>query len=243
MNANSVYQSFLVSKDYFDSLAVFSDGPLHPGAAGANDWLFGGSDLTGLRLLEIGLGTGWTHRYLSMLGADVVSIEPNNLMRQRSLEAGVQKSRVLSMRAEDLTEAEVAQSGPFDGLVVQAVTGFLDGGLGMIERLFRLSGARRLWLAEWYGAALGKGSAPLRAHVDLGEFVTSAADLGLMDLRLHLGQDPAKPATLSRAEHQLQAVFPEASEFGGQTEALAKIHRDFDLRFEGMKPFLWLDAS
>lgn len=243
MKANSGYEDFLASEDYFDTLAVFSDGPLHPGAAGANDWLFGGTDLSGLRLLEVGLGTGWTHRYLSLMGAYIVSIEPNGLMRQRSLEVGVQHSQILPERAENLTEAEILQNGPFDGMVVQAVTGFLDGGLDIIERLFRFSEARRLWLAEWYGAALGAGRAPLRANVDLGDYVASAARLGLSDLRLRLGEDLAKLEEPRRAERQLQSAFPEAPDFGGQCAALAKLSRDFDIGFHGAKPFLWLDAS
>lgn len=231
---NSLYRQWLASDDYFDALAVLSTGVLHPGRGMANDLLAEMLDWRGVRVLDVGAGTGWSHRYFSHLGAEYHSVEPNAYMRRTAVSAGVPELEITAAAAEELDGRWQARNGPFDRLMVQGVIGFLDDGLRSLQPLVQSGDIREIVFVDWVGDIENAAGAPVKATYNLAEIVgfCEALGFGYLDVQTFAYQDVRTQIAEETLFERVCAQFVEAQEIDQRDEVGAKF-RQF-LHHEGL---------
>src|SRR5690554_1866547 len=84
-----LYNDWLRNNHYFDDLAVFSIGTLHPGGLKASKKVMNEFDWNGKKVLDIGIGNGFTIKYLSQIGAECHGIEKSEYMTRSAILNGV----------------------------------------------------------------------------------------------------------------------------------------------------------
>jgi hypothetical protein len=241
---NSRYEEWLASSGYFDAIAVLANGPLHPGRAKPNTILANLLPWNGVRVLDVGGGTGWSHKFFASLGADIRTIEPNEWMRQRALLNGISPTKLSPSTVEEFGASSSSYVLDIDRVLVQGVTGFLEGGLNSLAPLFHNPGVRQFVFVEWIGPMIGQGTAPVLHTYSVSDYVRTATEAGFGDLWLQTYSyvDSCQLLSTSRVEKLLRERFPEADELGGIDAAIDKYMRHMT-RTPSLKRYMIFVAS
>jgi hypothetical protein len=225
---NSRYLEWVQSNEYFDTLAVYSNGPLHPGRGRANYLLAELLDWDHKKVLDIGGGTGWSHRFFAGLGSIYTTIEPNHWMREAAIREGVPEREIVACSAEEITADWLESQGPFDRLLVQGSVGFLRDGLNSIQRVINFGEFREIVFVDWFGPPIASARAPVRHFYDPSNFVSFLEQNGFKDIYLQTFRYRGVPLQKSTAEltGYIKSFFPESEELGMIHEAASKYERD-----------------
>lgn len=220
---NSAYTDWLADEDYFSAMAVFSVGPLHPLKDLANDRLARALE-EAEHVLEIGMGTGWTHRFVrDALGVQVTSLEPNEHMRRTAMEDGVDPRRIIAARIEDRPAAGAADDADF--LVAQAVLGFVDDGPRVLEQLLAEAPRKGVQIVDWLPGSEGEAADRLAIQPhSLAAYIAAVENADLAELSVEVRRYHSSPGICSEDEAWRRAClrFPEALELGGREQVLKK---------------------
>jgi len=114
-------------------IAKLGAGNAHPGGFTATLRLL--SQLRfepGMKVLEVGCGTGRTACCLARLGCDVTALEPRPLMRKKA-ERRIREEGVRVTLLEGVAEAIPLLDSGFDRVVAESVTIFTDAGRSLKE--------------------------------------------------------------------------------------------------------------
>ncbi|MEY8843410.1 class I SAM-dependent methyltransferase [Cribrihabitans sp. XS_ASV171] len=209
---NSKLTQWLEDDDYFSKLAVFSLGPLHPFAAKANESLVELAQAKGGGVLEVGMGTGWTHRYLSSNHISVFSIEKNGFMVDAALRNGADPNRIAHQSIEDWVSEASNQS--FGTVCFQAVLGFTQRPLEILNLCLEKSGAQAVHIVDWHPESKRDLSAHIRPSA-LSEILSVLENHGLTFVHVETRDYVSHSEELSMREavERVLVHFPEAREW------------------------------
>lgn len=143
------WREWIVNDRYFDDLAVFSVGPLHPGGLAASRGLLEMTDWRERSVLDLGCGNGTTLRMLQELGARGVGIEASPYMRQAALRIGLSPESIL---AGDISNLECLGllDQPFDCVIAEGVLGFVPDPCSILECTTRvIAPGGWLYVCDW----------------------------------------------------------------------------------------------
>ncbi len=141
-----LYHQWCNVDDYFQDLAVFGLGPLHPGGIDATRELLSIHDWAGWRVLDIGCGNGTTMRLIESMGGSVIGVEPSAFMREVSLRSGVNTGNLIPSTLEELDLGRDL----FDAIIVEGVVGFVADPNSCVMRLLsHLNVAGELIVCDW----------------------------------------------------------------------------------------------
>lgn len=230
---NNLLDTWLADAGYFDALAILSDGTLHPGKCRPNTILASRLDWAGCEVLEIGGGTGLSHRFFNSLGATVTAVEPNRWMRFASLRNGTPRDQVLPLTAEALTREWLTEHCTKARLLVQGTTGFLDDGLRSLSPILHHAAIREVVFVEWFGQADVFGAAPITVPHPLSDYVAAVEMAGFRRLWLETDRYTSTGADVPEATAiaQVEFYFPEAKEIIWRdriSQKLSMLHREQD---------------
>jgi 2-polyprenyl-3-methyl-5-hydroxy-6-metoxy-1,4-benzoquinol methylase len=124
---------WLAGNNYFDDLAIFSLGSLHPGGTEATNYLANNFSWEKKKVLDIGVGNGTTMRFLHSLGADCTGVEKSAFMIHAAIKNGIPRTRLHHVPVEDFTTTE-----KFDIVIIEGVIGFLKDPLSTLAAIFKL---------------------------------------------------------------------------------------------------------
>ena len=211
---NSHLEDWLDDSSYFSALAVLSQGPLHPGGMVPNGLLASRLNWSDVQVLDLGAGTGLSHRFYTALGAHVVSVEPNAWMRRAAVKAGVAPSEIHAIAAEDISGSWLNERFDNARLVVQGVTGFLPNGLDTLIPILAHSSISEVVLVEWVCARTNYGSAPVRNAYCATDYLAAVEQAGFRSLSLETFSYNAPDNALreDEAESRVRWHFNEANE-------------------------------
>ncbi|GIP40232.1 putative methyltransferase YodH [Paenibacillus sp. J31TS4] len=113
--------------DYIDLLARLGVASAHPGGFRATKTLLAGiPDSSGLRILEVGCGTGKSACYLAQKGYQVVALDRHPLMLERAKERAEREDIEGIHWVEGDAEALPFEDESFDLVLAESVTLFTD---------------------------------------------------------------------------------------------------------------------
>jgi hypothetical protein len=240
-NKNSLYSEWLESKDYFDSLAVLSDGPLHPGRFAANTLLAQRLSWESLTILDVGAGSGWSQKFFSSLGARVVALEPNKFMRHIAMRNGVDPSMIIPAGLEEFSESQNTIEEKFDRILIQGVLGFIKGDpFALLARLMRISSASELVLVDWVGPAKDFAGAPVHQTYSASTILKRFEDQGIhFDFaELFDYKDTRQDRSDNQLFSKIKFAFPEAEEIGFSEIIREKFHCQLYHEHRSFKKFM-----
>jgi SAM-dependent methyltransferase len=134
---------------YFDDLAVFSVGSLHPGGLPATREMLGTHEWAGKNALDIGSGNGTTLLFLKFLGASPLGIERSPMMREAARQNGVASKHLIAGDIERLNLASLERR-PFDAVIFEGVLGFVDNPREILTRISeRLTASGKIFISDW----------------------------------------------------------------------------------------------
>ncbi|MGO4405237.1 hypothetical protein AB4Z10_13375 [Bosea sp. RAF48] len=211
---NNYLDDWLDDADYFSNLAVLSNGPLHPGGLAPNKLLASRLDWNNVCVLDLGAGTGLSHRFFTALGARVQSVEPNTWMRRAAVRAGVDPNKIFACSAEEISASWLKSTLDDARLVIQGVTGFLSKGLETLAPIMAHPSIAEVVMVEWIGSQVDYGQAPVRHSYNAADYVAAAEQAGFGNLWLETFRYAAPDNGLCEveAEGRIQQHFPEARE-------------------------------
>lgn len=231
MMVNTVYEMWLESTGYFDALAILSEGPLHPDRIQSNSKLASTLEWKGIRTLDIGGGTGWSHRFFKSLGAAIYSVEPNEWMRYVATQGGVDNKEIFPISSNELTSDWFGQNGEFDRLLLQGVIGFLPGGLQTVQRIFKDGGFSSLVIVDWVGKAEGCAGAKILSEICTSDLTRLVENIGLTHMKLEVSTyvDNRSLLTIEDLWQRTLKIFPEGFEIGRKSCIAEKWKRSLDI--------------
>lgn len=141
-----LYEYWRNHDSYFQDLAVFSIGPLHPGGIGASRELLNAREWRNCRVLDIGCGNGTTMKFIESLGGNVLGVEPSPFMREAARKQGIEEQKILPRSIETLKLGRKT----FDVILIEGVIGFVEQPLPCIEYLLsHLRFGGDLFICDW----------------------------------------------------------------------------------------------
>lgn len=121
--------------DYHDMIAKLGAGSAHPGGVAATLRLLSRYPFEpGMKVLEVGCGTGRTACCLARLGCEVTALEPHPLMLAKAGRR-IRQEGVRVMLIRGAAEAIPFRDNRFDRIVAESVTVFTDAGRSLKEYL------------------------------------------------------------------------------------------------------------
>lgn len=179
---------------------------------------------TGVEVLEIGAGTGVSHKFFSALGARVTSVEPNRWMRHAALQAGVKSSNYYELAAEDLTADWLEAHVDATRLLVQGVVGFMKDGLGTLEPILKHQCVTEVVLVDWVGAT-AQGPAPVRHSYRAADYVAAAEAAGFAHIQLETLEyaAPDNRIEVPEAMRRVRRIFHEVMDNNDEERLRQKI--------------------
>jgi SAM-dependent methyltransferase len=126
----SDFEIWLNGNNYFDDLAVFSFGPLHPGGINASNLIFNKINWKGKKVLDIGIGNGTTIKYLSSLGSECFGVEKSAFMIKSAIQNGIDEKKLFN---EDVCNFKTNHF--FDVILFEGVIGFLSNPISVIKTM------------------------------------------------------------------------------------------------------------
>lgn len=210
---NSDLDDWLCDSSYFSALSVLSEGPLHPFASIANSEVIKALP-EGTRILEIGMGSGWTHRFFRDNGFSVVSVEPNKFMRRAAIRNGVEERSVIPFSINSMSLRDDFDSCDF--IVAQAVFGFVEDGPSVLDQL--LSAKKRLGvhIVDWHPDSKYGAPDSVRVSVhNLSEYIYVLEKHEFSTMHVYSGEyvSGGPPCTFEIGMERVLMNFPEAGEF------------------------------
>ncbi|WP_162183095.1 methyltransferase domain-containing protein [Pseudooceanicola atlanticus] len=211
---NSSYQRWLKDDDYFSALAVLSVGPLHPLAAHANDRLYDLAVDAEHGVLEVGMGSGWTHRFLSESGVHVTSVEKNEFMVEAAVRNGVDKNLIIHTAVEDWLSSQSPSS--FSLVCFQAVLAFLHDPVAVLTDCINLNGVRKVQIVDWYPETRTGKDLEIKS-LRLSTIIETLERAGFRSFQIISESYESRNTRIGAAEVSRRVVryFPEAEAFGG----------------------------
>lgn len=178
MDSSELLARWTENDSYFDDLAVFSLGPLHPGGLEATKQLISSRDWRGTHVLDIGCGNGFTMRLIEAFGGTVFGVEPSPFMRYAAQKNGVLQAQLLGSSLETL----VLDVRKFDVILFEGVIGFVHDPTRCIVVLtenLRLGG--EIYVCDWMHHGRESDSQygfEVKAQFGLAECISSLKPLG-----------------------------------------------------------------
>ena len=214
MTRNSLLDAWIEDPDYFSAMAVLSSGPLHPGGMIPNGVLAQRLDWNDRTVLDVGAGTGVSHRFFEALGAKVISAEPNEWMRRAAVRGGVDPRNVVNLAAADITPTWLSKNVSAARLLVQGVTGFLPQGLGSLAPIMQHDTIEEVVFVEWVGSDVSSGGAPVQHSYHCSEIVAAVEEAGFKSIWLETlnYRSPSNSMEALDAERCVEWHFPESAE-------------------------------
>lgn len=146
-NAQTNLSTWMIEDSYFEDLAVFSFGPLHPGGMRASRELFYAREWTSADVLDVGCGNGTTAKMLQELGAVVTCVEPSYLMREAAKQQGIDADRIIPSTLEEL---RLSDNQRFGAIIIEGVIGFVASPAEHVLKLLKhLELGGDLFICDW----------------------------------------------------------------------------------------------
>lgn len=125
------WEHWVENDSYFDDLAVFGMGTLHPGGLQATRELISSMSWHHKDVLDVGCGNGTTLKLLQSFGARVTGIESSEYMRHSAVLGGVDSQMIIPSTIEVVTLNEQI----YDVILLEGVLGFIQDPILVITKL------------------------------------------------------------------------------------------------------------
>ena len=210
------WRRWLDNDSYFDDLAVFSMGPLHPGGITASRQLLQALEWPGKRVLDAGCGNGTTIRLLESVGAECIGLERSPIMRRVAIQSGLQAGQIHPCDISRMPFEPPAGIGDFDVILFEGVLGFITSPISTvfsIAELLRKAG--QIVVCDWVPQGRARASRSEYGFVPIGrtEPTSLARRLDGAGFACSIVTEPTstKPFSLplSEAIRRAQLVFGE----------------------------------